>query len=599
MKPPKKSMVLDAINDTDLAEQDVRLLRDAPVLSKIPLFLPKITAGNFQIRSHITFEQDPGRPIGSPEIARRGFFVSDDNAHGESGSAGTFVETANNAKDVSSPMPLVNAPPTPDVQEQLVELARPEEESQRSLLYSRPSYSGEDRLFFDLVAYAPGLNTSAADIRAVIDAEAAPQKSNKPGVIEDNARRLFDKARPAEWRMYVRKENGSGPTHILYDGQGRYAWERTLPIRMREQVVCDGTTLWHLYPELGLAARRSVSRFHRLGFARLVPWVLPRPEDLARGADLRVVAERTVAIVPHGIAETKDGKPLPHAEVRLVFAEDGQLSERQLVEMPAGKVRLRETYSDKGTIEQFDGEGKQLAEHRGELRLSRDAVNLKPDTSKLVVLALPYRTRDHVLKTRKIENKDYGQLRFEDGLALLAADFAAGNNEVVNVFQRCFAGRDQHPIGLYALLASCGQNLDSEHLDVLAQHPHEPLAQYLALHSSPVLRKHASQWAVGSNPWGEGFLQRLAMAHALLQRWQNGRAIGGTETQRTGRTRPRPRLRAGKQGKQLRLGTPRFDAGPCPREREQQEGHAGRVSRSRRSMAAVHGRSGAGLRRSL
>jgi hypothetical protein len=47
-----------------------------------------------------------------------------------------------------------------------------------------------------------------------------------------------------------------------------------------------------------------------------------------------------------------------------------------------------------------------------------------------------------------------------------------------------------------------------------------------------VLRKHASQWAAGSNQWGEGLLRRLALTHALLQRWQNGKAVGGTEAQR-------------------------------------------------------------------
>ena len=36
-----------------------------------------------------------------------------------------------------------------------------------------------------------------------------------------------------------------------------------------------GQTLLHLYPDLGIGARRTVSRFHRADFARLVPWALP------------------------------------------------------------------------------------------------------------------------------------------------------------------------------------------------------------------------------------------------------------------------------------------------------------------------------------
>lgn len=456
----------------------------------------------------------------APEIAVRGFLAAKATALQRLRSDRTFVGSSRNLGfdgDTAgvigglgvgaSPAP----PPRPDIEEQTQELLN------QPLLYQRPSYSGEDRLFFDLVTYAPGLNTSAADIRAVIESEAAPHHSSKPGVIEDAVRRLFDRSRPARWRAYVRKVQGSAENvRILYDGQDRYAWERSLPIGMRERVVCDGTTLWHLYPEIGLAARRRVSRFHRLDLARIVPLALPKPEDLARGADLRIVAERTVAIVPHSIAAMKGdkGKLRPYAQLRLVFAPDGRFSERQIVEMPSGKVLSCETYSAESILS------------------AERAPNLKPDTSHLVVLSLPYRTREHVLKTRKIENKDYSQLRFEDGLELLAADFAAGNNEIANVFQRCFAGRDQHQLGLYVLLAASGQNLDSDHLDVLARHPNEPLAQYLALHSSPVLRKHASQWAVGSNPWGGGFLHRLALAHALLQRWKNGRALGGNEAQR-------------------------------------------------------------------
>jgi hypothetical protein len=435
---------------------------------------------------------------------------TDGPASSVAGSAGTFVGMRNKATDWSAALDAISPPKeaTPDIQDQVADLSS--EQPPRSLLYQRPGYSGEDRLFFDLVAYAPGLNTSAADIRAAIESEAAARKSGKPGVIEDAARRLFEKARPSGWRVYVSHEKGGrAATHVLFDGRGRYAWERTLPIGMREHVVCDGK-------------------------ARLVPWALPRPEDLARGADLRVVAERTVVIVPHDSAEAKngEGKPRPYMQVRLVFAADGRFAERQLVEMPAGKALFRETYAVDGTIRQIDGDGKELATRAGELWTAKEGANLKPDTRKLVVLPLPYRTREHVLKARGIDKKNYQQLRFEDGLALLAADFAVGSNEAVNVFQGCFAGRDQHQLGLYVLLAAFGPNLDSEHLDVLAHHSHEPLAQYLALHSSPVLRKHASQCAVGSNPWGEGFLQRLAMAHALLQRWQNGRAIGGTEAQR-------------------------------------------------------------------
>jgi hypothetical protein len=407
------------------------------------------------------------------------------------------------------------------------------DDGRTSLLYRRPSFSGDERLFYDLLAYAPGMNTSSADILAVLEAEAAPSPHSKPGRIDAAARALIDKARPTGWRALALPAEGErAALTVLFDGQGRYSYERVLPIGLRERVVCDGKTLWHLYPDLGLAARRGVSRFRRLAFARSVPWAVPPAEDLARGADLRALDERTVAVEPHGAgAKDREGKPRPYVELRLVFAE-GRLAERQLVRVPSGKVLAREVVPEDGTVRELDGDGKEIAVHKGALREGQ-APDLKPDTGKLVVLDLPYRTAEHVLKSRQIEKTPVQELRFTDAIALLAAHVAAKDvNNATTVFQQALHRRDQRQLGLYVLLAACGQNLDSEHLDVLAEHDREPVAQYLALHSSPVLRKHASQWAAGSNQWGEGLLRRLALTHALLQRWQNGKVAGGTDAQR-------------------------------------------------------------------
>src|SRR5262249_46752228 len=147
------------------------------------------------------------------------------------------------------------------------------------------------------------------------------------------------------------------------------------------------------------------------------------------------------------------------------------------------------------------------------------APDLAVDTSKFVILPLPYRDPDHVRKALRIENKALETLRFDDALALFAAHFGQGKgDEARKVFTQSFRGRNQRQLGYFVLLAALGLNLDSDNLNVLREHLNEPLAQYLALHSSPVLRKHASQWAVGSGQWQEGYLQHLAVTHALYQR---------------------------------------------------------------------------------
>jgi tetratricopeptide (TPR) repeat protein len=423
---------------------------------------------------------------------------------------------------------------TPDIQEQIQELGHDWFDRRQipSLLYHRPSYGGNDRFFFDLASYAPGMSVSRADMLATIEAEAAPTPASKPGVIDEGDGGVFRKAFLAAglrgWQTY----RSDGVT-ITFDGGGRYVYERTLPPGIRERVVCDGKTLLHLYPDLGIGARRTVSRFHRLEFARLVPWFVPPAEDLAHGADLKAIAARTIAVVPHGVESLKDdkGKPISYARVHLVFV-NGVLAERQIMEMPAKKTLLSEVYGADGVVMVVDADGNELSTVKGTLSAAK-APDLVVDTSKFVILPLPYRDPDHVRKALRIENKALESLRFDEAMTLFAAYFGQDKGaEARNVFNQSFRGHNQRQLGFFVLLAALGLNLDSDNLNVLREHLNEPLAQYLALHSSPVLRKHASQWAVGSGQWQEGYLQHLAVTHALYQRWQNPNTSSETAEKR-------------------------------------------------------------------
>ncbi len=91
--------------------------------------------------------------------------------------------------------------PIPDVLDQVESLiSAPQEQQSTSLLYTRPAFNADDRLFYDLVGFAPGMNTSLADIQAVVEAEAAPSLHTVPGKIDPEARKLIDKAREAGWQ---------------------------------------------------------------------------------------------------------------------------------------------------------------------------------------------------------------------------------------------------------------------------------------------------------------------------------------------------------------------------------------------------------------
>src|SRR5262249_3311588 len=183
-----------------------------------------------------------------------------------------------------------------------------------------------------------------------------------------------------------------------------------------------------------------VSRFHRDDLAGLVPWAVPPAADLARGADVRAIGERTVAVVPHGAdaVKTADGKPAPSLRVHLVFAEDGRLAERTLARMPKGEILLREVCTAAGAVRVLDGKGKELLTRKGTLAPAR-APDLKPDTKSLVVVPLPHRTPEHVRRVLKIETKNNAQLRFDEALPLLTAWVAAGNaGQAQAVFQQSF-----------------------------------------------------------------------------------------------------------------------------------------------------------------
>jgi ferric-dicitrate binding protein FerR (iron transport regulator) len=395
--------------------------------------------------------------------------------------------------------------------------------------YKLPTYVPPAEVFHDLVSYAPGLNTTAADVLAVLDAEALPGAWNKPGKVDPAARDLLEKIRLTGWHSLTLPADGGVPGYrIHFDGTGRFVYERVLPFGLRERVVCDGKTLTHLYPQLALAAQRDVSRFHRADLAALVPWILPPADELARGADVQLASERTVSIVPHG----ERGQVL-----HLVFANDGRVAERRLVELPSGKIVARLTLAGDGTARLLDGKGNELSVRQGKLSAT-SAPELAADTKDLLVLPIPYRTPEHVRSALKLDKRANADLSLKEALPLFLAYVAQGNaNEAQQLFQQVFHACEQRQLGYYVLLASCGVNLDSDHGNILAEHLDSPLAQYLALHTSPVLRKHAAQWAVGSASWQDGFLQHLAVTHAMLQRWQEGKVLKGDPTRAAAETR--------------------------------------------------------------
>jgi hypothetical protein len=386
-----------------------------------------------------------------------------------------------------------------------------------SPLYERPSYSRNDRLFIDLLSYAPGLNTTRADIEAVLEAEAGPPVI--PGTIDAGARRLIDVARGGGWRKVAFAGwDGRPSLTLVCDHGGRYAYEHTLATGLVEHVVCDGTTLLHLYPELGVAARRTVSRFHRAEFAALVPWVLPPVEDLARDADVRCLDGHTVAVLPHGPARVG---------LHLIFASDGRLAERSYVELPSGRVLRRETYGPSDIVWAFDADGGQTSVRHLAVA-DTIAPKLAPNTQSFVVLPLPLRTREHVLAVHGAQWQGrYDTLDPSLALELIAADRGDGNGEPQQILQQRFVLQGDRRPGFATLAAASGALL--EVVPLPDAQPAARFTRYLRW-----LRQRGQGGPAAAAAGLTGLFGRLATFADLVGPWQRGdaAALEGPERDR-------------------------------------------------------------------
>ncbi len=313
------------------------------------------------------------------------------------------------------------------------------------LIYRRPQMNNDLNVFRDLAGYAPGLRANEMDLLALLEAEGA-ESAPRLGKIDPRARVLIDRARSAGWQTVTIPD---ADFTLVCNGAGSYRYERILSSALREVVICDGTALYHLYPELGLGGRRTVSRYHRSELSELVPWSLPPAEDLARGADLIRVDERTVAVVAPG-----------RLCVQLVFAEDGRLMERQITDKPGGKVLSREIYDADGAVRRIV-EGKEILVGTWKIKASA-APDLKPDEKEFVLLPVPARTREHVMQVRKTTDLgDYQKMDPALALELIAGEYAQNRELLLSLVTRRFLYEGDRRLGFYVLLYSAGVELNT------------------------------------------------------------------------------------------------------------------------------------------
>lgn len=348
--------------------------------------------------------------------------------------------------------------------------------------------------FQNLLSFAPGMTSCEADILTILELEANASELPRPGKIDSAARALIEKVRRGSWQIaMIPAGEDTAPVAVTFDGCGRYRYERVLPNGLHETVVCDGKQLLHLYPEIGVGASRPLSRHYRAEFARLVPWVLPSAEDLAWGADLKLLDANRIAIVPHVDHTIQKAS----GQVHLIFADKGTLAERCQV-AASGAIVRRELYAPDGWVRLVDGTGREVAATRFELQTAH-APNLTPEVSKLVILPLPYRTFDYWGLLR-VDERRLSDLDDNTRLALLSSyviEQQGARSPVLNA--RLQQGKLP---GHLTLQAALGMPLSTP------IQGNGPLQQYL------------SGQKVTDGP--DGFIKRLSTFRDLYKRWKEG-----------------------------------------------------------------------------
>ncbi|MDA1161972.1 MAG: VIT domain-containing protein [Planctomycetota bacterium] len=397
----------------------------------------------------------------------------------------------------------------------------------------------------NLLSYATAMQTSHADVLAVVEAESDTERALESGVVDDEARRLIEKARSFGWERieFVGHDDTVAAT-VLCNAAGALRIERQTQDGLIEQVVSDGTTLWHLYPELGIGSKRTISRFHRRDLLSMTPWFLPPVEDLASGCNIQFVDRNTIRITPVerstlDVSSDPDtsakgddkspGKEPIRLSVELVFGHDGRVSERRLVKLPTEEVLVRHVYGVDGSINILDKADKLLASSTVRRKLA-DAPAGQPQTDGLVILPLPYRSADSyslVVPAQPAGNggTDYSQLAEADALKLIATyvakcDFAA----LWNVINQRFAAKDDCRMGFAVLLAASATG-DAQPIHEVVSHNQgaSALGSFLVQHFDWWRDQDLSREFVLPDS-ASPFIRHLAEVHNMYALWSSGRA---------------------------------------------------------------------------
>ena len=258
------------------------------------------------------------------------------------------------------------------------------------------------RGMLDVTRYAPGLSSSWADIADEVVAKFGKAPAGK---VDPQAARLLAAARKNTPMMKIAYVTKKGKTvfELQAGPEDRFAFTGRTSMVLRQDVVCDGKNVYHVYPALGLASRRSAVR-RVAGLRRLAPHLMPPADELARVWNVALAKTdgplTTIRLTPITPKKTDKAKPAPakRPELAVLCTFDGRGFLRRTLWQVDGKTKLTFTaaHADSQITLTWQGaKGKPVeAGYRCEIVEAAGSTFAAP-SSDVVVLDMPLRRPAH------------------------------------------------------------------------------------------------------------------------------------------------------------------------------------------------------------
>ncbi len=241
---------------------------------------------------------------------------------------------------------------------------------------------------YDVTRYATGLYSNSFDI---LNEVVGQYGQRNDGQISDAAGTRIKAARNAIQPVTIRYAE-DGPEVFVASGD-RFALTSRNDMYLQERVVCDGEQIFHLYEELGLAARRPATIFRRASLRQVAPHLIESADSLTMRFNVQLDDSNdegfTLNLSPIGQSDDAEKKV---ALVVRVLA-DGRIQDKTVMLDGAAQLRLAYVYDDGDvTARWFDKDDKELAKfaYKAEL-MPGGQESIEPDLSDYVVFDMPLR----------------------------------------------------------------------------------------------------------------------------------------------------------------------------------------------------------------